>query len=414
MPSPTGHSLLSPSGAHRWLNCTMAPRFEEQFPPSGDTKYTLEGTLAHSICELYASQAFNNRLTKRQFNAALKKLQGSEFYSPEMLDTAQAYTDYLVEKANSYPDKPNVFFEQRVDLTDWIPQGFGSCDCIMIGDDTLHITDYKHGQGVPVEAQGNPQMRLYALGALKMFQPIYGDAIKKVSMGICQPRLYDNPKEDSMTVPELLDWGEQAKIKARMAYDGKGEFCPGEHCKFCRGKYQCPARAAQNTALEDFKDCVTADHAADIMDVEDPQARTVLGLPHVLTNDEIGDLLKRGENLVAWYNDLRDYALQALLKGDSIPGWKVVEGRSNRTINDVDGLIEDLMKAGYDRAVLYETKPLTLTAYEKLVGKAKFTEQFGDRIIKPQGKPTLAEAADPRGPYNSAASDFKDVLGDDV
>lgn len=413
MASPVNHALLSPSSAHRWLACTMAPRFEEQFPPSGDTKYTAEGTLAHSICELYASNAFNpGKYTKRAFNSALKKLQANEMYQPEMLETAQAYVNYLVEKANGYKSKPNVFFEQRVDLADWIPQGFGSCDCIMIGDNTLHITDYKHGQGVPVDAQGNPQMRLYALGALKMFRPIYGDQIKNVSMGICQPRLFETASEDVLPVKDLLDWGEMVKAKAQEAFDGTGTFCPGDHCRFCRGKAQCPARAEQNTALEEFKDCVTPDHAKDVMDVSDPQARKVLGLPRVLTNEEIGDLLKRGENLVAWYNDLKDYALQALLNGDSIPGWKAVEGRSNRTIDDMDGLIDDLMKAGYDRAVLYETKPLTLTAYEKLVGKAKFAEQFGNRIIKPQGKPTLADAADPRSPYSSAAGDFKDVTSD--
>mgnify|MGYP002623385933 CR=1 FL=1 len=409
MPSPTGHSLLSPSGAHRWLVCTMAPRFEEQFPSPGDTKYTAEGILAHSVCELYARQAFYGKMTKRQFNGALKKFQADESYAPEMLETAQAYVNYLTEKANGYSDKPNVFFEQRVDLSDWIPEGFGSCDCIMIGDDTLHITDYKHGVGVPVDAIGNPQMRLYALGALKMFQPIYGDAIKKVSMGICQPRLYDAAKEDSMTVQELLDWGETVKVKARQAYDGTGEFCPGDHCKFCRGKYQCPARAERNTALEDFAGCVTPDKAEG---VTDPQARTVLGLPRMLTNDEIGDLLRRGENLVSWYNDLKEYAQKALLNGEAIAGWKLVEGKSNRVIDDVDGLIDDMLKAGYDRAVLYKTEPLTLTAYEKLVGKAKFAEQFGKRISKPKGKPTLAGADDPRDPWSSAAEDFKGVTAD--
>lgn len=406
MPSPTGHSLLSPSGAHRWLVCTMAPRFEEQFPPSGDTKYTAEGTLAHSVCELYARQAFDGKMTKRQFNAALRKFHADENYSPEMHETAQAYVNYLTEKANGYSDKPNVFFEQRVDLSDWIPEGFGSCDCIMIGDDTLHITDYKHGVGVPVDAKGNPQMRLYALGALKMFRAIYGDAIQKVSMGICQPRLYDTPKEDCMTVQELLDWGEMVKVKARMAFDGTGEFCPGDHCKFCRGKYQCPARAEHNTALEDFAGCVTPDKAGGITDA---QARTVLGLPRMLTNDEIGDLLRRGENLVSWYNDLKDYAQKALLNGEAIAGWKLVEGKSNRVIDDVDKLIEAMQKAGYDRAVLYKTEPLTLTAYEKLVGKAKFAEQFGDMISKPRGKPTLADEDDPRDPWSSAADDFKGV-----
>lgn len=414
MPTSTGHALLSPSGAHRWLVCTAASRFEEQFPASGDTLYTAAGTLAHSICELYARNAFYGGMTKRQFNAELKKFQQEQFegeplYSPEMLETAQAYVSYLTEKANGYSSKPNVFFEQQVSLTDWVPEGFGSCDCIMIGDDTLHITDFKFGVGVPVDAKENPQMRLYALGALKMFRAIYGDSIQKVSMGIVQPRLFDSAREDSLTVQELLDWGETVKVKAKEAYDGKGTFCPGEHCKFCRGKYQCPARAHQNTALEDFKDCVTPDKSNSVTDA---QARTVLGLPRMLTNEEIGDLLVRGENLVTWYNDLKEYAQKALLAGDSIPGWKLVEGKSNRVIDDVDKLIEDMQKAGYDRAVLYKTEPLTLTAYEKLVGKVKFAEAFGGHISKPHGKPTLAGEDDPREPWSSAAEDFKGVAQD--
>lgn len=411
MASPNTHALLSPSSAHRWLVCTAAPRFEEQFPSPGDTQYTAEGTHAHEVCELFARHAFEGKMTKRQFNAALKKLQADERYSPEMLDTAEAYANYLTEKANEYPDRPNVFFEQRVDLSDWIPGGFGKCDSIMIGGDTLHITDYKHGVGVPVDAKENSQMRLYALGALKMFNAVYGASIKRVSMGICQPRLYDTAKEDCLTVQELLDWGETVKVKAQQAYDGQGEFCPGEEtCKFCRAKYQCPARAEQNTALEDFADCVTPDKANG---VTDPQARVVLGMPRILTDAEIGDLLRRGEGLVTWYNDLKEYALQALLNGGSIPGWKAVEGRSNRAIDDVDKLIEEMQEAGYDRAVLYETKPLTLTAYEKLVGKTKFSQMFGSRVVKPKGKPTLAGADDPRDPYSSAADDFKDVVTND-
>ena len=151
MASPTKHALLSPSSAHRWLECTAAPRFEEQFPVPGDTKYTSEGRLAHEICELYARNAFEKTMTKRQFNSRIKEKQKMDGYLPEMLETAQAYVNYLTEKANGYSAKPNVFFEQYVDLSDWIPEGFGSCDCVMIGDDTLHINDYKHGVGIPVQ-----------------------------------------------------------------------------------------------------------------------------------------------------------------------------------------------------------------------------------------------------------------------
>ena len=400
MPSPTAHSLLSPSSSHRWLECTAAPRFEEQFPDSGDTKYTAAGRLAHEFCELFARRTFDG-VSDERYNRYMEKFTADPMYEPEMLETAQAYVHYLMEKANGYKDKPNVFFEQRVELTDWIPEGFGSCDCIMIGDDTLHITDYKHGVGVPVEAKGNPQMRLYALGALKLFLPIYGDAIKNVSMAIVQPRITENVKEDSLPVSELLNWGDMVKVKAKEAFDGNGTFCPGEHCRFCRGKYQCPARAKQNTAFEDFKDYVTPDKATEDTDPN-----------KILTNEEIADLLKRGEGLVAWYNDLKEYTLKAALNGEKFPGFKLVEGKSDRKIKDVDGLIDDLIKAGWKREMLYEQKPLTLTAFEKLVTKSVFTEKFGKWIIKPKGKPTLVDKDDPRNEWNSAESDFKDVTGD--
>ncbi len=254
MPTPIKHALLSASSAHRWLECTAAPRFEEQFP-SGTSEYAEEGTLAHSICELYARQYFTT-VTKRKFNAELKKLQAKERYSDEMLHTAEAYVQYLKEKALGFSSKPYVTQEIKVDFSDYVPEGFGTCDCVMIGGDTLHITDYKHGKGVPVTAVGNPQMRLYALGALKLFKPIYGDSIKNVSMGICQPRLSETASEETLTVEQLYSWGESIKPLANEAFNGPGVFVPGEHCRFCKGKAQCRARAEQNTALEDVKDCV--------------------------------------------------------------------------------------------------------------------------------------------------------------
>ena len=406
MASPSAHSMLSPSSAHRWLKCTAAPRFEQQFP-SETSRYAEEGTLAHEICELYATERFG-RLSKRTFNAALKKLQAREHYDPEMIATAEAYVRYLTEKANAFPALPVTAFEQRVDLTDWIPGGFGSCDCIMVGGDTLHITDYKHGQGVVVDAKGNPQMRLYALGALKLYRPVYGETIRKVSMGICQPRITDTASEDEMTVEELLQWGEYVRAQASKASSGEGaEFCPGEkQCRFCRGKYQCPARAAKNTALEDFKHCVTPDKAEQPTDRE---ARAVLGMPPILSNEEIGDLLKRGAELVSWYGDLKEYALRAILGGESIPGWKAVEGRSDRAFSDQETAFKRLREGGCAEEQLYETKPRSLAAIEKTLGKKRFGEILGDLIIKPRGKPTLADENDKREPFNNAASDFNDI-----
>ena len=407
MPTPTEHALLSASSAHRWLACTAAPRFEEQFP-NGTSDYAEEGSLAHSICELYARKHFTV-MTNRKFNSELKKLQAKPHYSDEMLKTAEKYVDYLREKAMSYPTTPYVTFEVKVDFSDYVPEGFGTCDCVMIGGDTLHITDYKHGKGVEVSAEENPQMRLYALGALKMFAPVFGDSIKKVSMGICQPRITDDESEDGMTVEELREWGEGIKPRAKEAYDGPGTFCPGEHCRFCKGKAQCRARADQNTAFEDFKDFAIEGKAAPELQALSPETRAVIGLPPMLSDAEIGDLLVRAEGLVQWYKDLCEYATQNILNGKEIPGWKVVAGKSNRAFKDVETAFSKVIEAGYDEALLYERKPITLTGVESLLGKAKFETLLKDCVHKPLGKPTLVPLSDKREPYSTAAADFAGV-----
>ena len=407
MPTPTEHALLSASSAHRWLACTAAPRFEEQFP-NGTSDYAEEGSLAHSICELYARKHFTV-MTNRKFNSELKKLQAKPHYSDEMLKTAEKYVDYLREKAMSYPTTPYVTFEVKVDFSDYVPEGFGTCDCVMIGGDTLHITDYKHGKGVEVSAEENPQMLLYALGALKMFAPVFGDSIKKVSMGICQPRITDDESEDGMTVEELREWGESIKPRAKEAYDGPGTFCPGEHCRFCKGRAQCRARADQNTAFEDFKDCAIAGKAAPELQALSPETRAVIGLPPMLSDAEIGELLVRAEGLVQWYKDLCEYATQNILNGKEIPGWKVVAGKSNRAFKDVETAFSKVIEAGYDEALLYERKPITLTGVESLLGKAKFETLLKDCVHKPLGKPTLVPLSDKREPYSTATADFAGV-----
>ncbi len=412
MPTPTEHAFLSASAAHRWLVCTAAPRFEAQFPESTST-YAEEGRLAHSVCEFYARRKLH-LLSDRAFDLRLAEMRQRPYWSDEMLRTAQIYADYLAEKTALFPASPHVALEVRVDLSDYVPEGFGTCDCAMIGGDTLHITDYKHGKGVPVSAINNPQMRLYALGALKAYAPVYGGAIRSVSMGICQPRLTDAVEEDCLTVEDLRAWGERVKPIAREAYDGPGTFRPGEHCRFCRGKAKCRARADQNTALEDFKDCVPAGKAAPGLQNLSPEARTVTGVPPVLSDAEIGELLERSKLLVQWYNDLQAYATEALLAGTEIPGWKVVAGRSNRAFADEDAAMRTLIDAGYDEAMLYDRKPKTLTELEKMLGKKTFADLLGNQVVKPSGKPTLAPASDKRDPYSTATADFSTEGGDTV
>lgn len=397
MPTPEKHALLSASSAARWLHCTAAPRFEEQFPES-TSEYAEEGRLAHAICELKVIKHFTTTIKPRTFTARLNKLKEHPLYQAEMDKTSDLYIDHLTEKAMAYPAMPNVAAEVRVDFADYVPEGFGTCDCIMIGGDTLSITDYKHGKGVPVSAENNPQMRLYALGALKRYKPVYGDRIKKVCMTIDQPRIQDEPSSETITVEDLLVWGESIKPIAQKAFMGLGTFCPGEHCRFCRGKAQCKARAAQNTALEEFKDCMP----------ENGSKPPLFG-QGTLTDEEIGDLLVRGKELVAWYKDLEEYALNALLNGNDIPGWKAVAGRSNRTFTDQDAAIAAVIAAGYDEALVYERKPKTLTEIEKLMGKTEFANKLGGYVVKPLGKPTLAPMTDKREPYNPAAADFAGV-----
>lgn len=409
MSSSNSHALLSPSAASRWLICTPAPRLEADLPDS-TSAYAAEGTLAHSVCELFARKKFTI-IKPSTHSAALRKLKKQELWQDEMLTTAEVYTEHLAERAMAFEARPYMAFEVKVDLTDYVPEAFGTCDCVMIGGEELIITDYKHGKGVPVSPENNPQMMLYALGALKLYRPIYGDAIKTVSMYIDQPRL-NSYGGYTTTVDELLAWGENAvKPKASLAFAGLGDFIPGDHCRFCRAKAQCRARAGAHTALEDFKDCIPAGSVKEGSLV--PQEYAHIGsngseVHPLLTDAEIGDLLARGKSLVDWYNSLESYALNTLLNGGTIPGYKAVEGTSKTTFApDYDTAAAVLINAGYDRATLYKETPETLTALDKLVGgRPKLKELLGDHLYKPAGKPTLAPENDKRPPYSSASADF--------
>lgn len=409
---PEKHALLSASAASRWLTCTAAPRFEEGLPESTST-YAAEGSLAHAIAELKALKKFT-LMTGRTYSTRLNKLKKDPLYDPEMDKTTDLYLEHLTEQAMLYDSTPTVAVEVRVDFSEYVPEGFGTCDCVMIGGDTLSITDYKHGKGVPVAATGNPQMRLYALGALKRYAAVFGDTIKQVRMSIDQPRL-NSYSTDLITVDELLDWGNSIKPIAQKAFSGLGEFVPGEHCRFCRGKAQCRARANANSALEDFKGCVPAatiqpgEFVPQVHSYITPNGNEVHPL---LTDAEVGDLLIRGQHLIQWYKDLEEYATKRLMDGKPIEGWKLVAGRSVRTFTDQDAAIQAVIAAGYDEALVYDRKPKTLSELEKLMGKAEFAEKIGSFVVKPLGKPTLALATDKREAYNPAASDFAGVVSE--
>ena len=384
----SSHALLSPSSAHRWMNCPLAPRLEATLPEK-PSEYAREGTVAHSVCEITAKKKFK-KVKAAEYNRVIKKLKTDASWDDEMLHTAETYVEHLTERAMEFANEPYIAFEVKVDISDYVPEAFGRCDCVMFGGDTLIITDYKHGKGVPVNPDENPQLMLYALGALKLYKPLFGVALKKVAVYIDQPRIgaYDGW---TCTVDELLAWGESVKPKAQMAFMGFGEYHAGDWCRFCRANGICKAQAEQQIgAFDDFSAAVG-----------NPTA--------LLSPSEMGEVLKRGETLVSWYETVREKALESLLNGEKIPGYKVVEGRSTRCWTDQDKALDKLQESGVDRAVIYDSVPKTLAQLEKLLGTARFKELVGEFVTKPQGKPTLALETDSRKEFNSAAADFAGV-----
>lgn len=384
----SSHALLSPSSAHRWMNCPLAPRLEATLPEK-PSEYAREGTVAHSVCEITAKKKFK-KVKAAEYNRVIKKLKTDASWDDEMLHTAETYVEHLTERAMEFANEPYIAFEVKVDISDYVPEAFGRCDCVMFGGDTLIITDYKHGKGVPVNPDENPQLMLYALGALKLYKPLFGVALKKVAVYIDQPRIgaYDGW---TCTVDELLAWGESVKPKAQMAFMGFGEYHAGDWCRFCRANGICKAQAEQQIgAFDDFSAAVG-----------NPTA--------LLSPSEMGEVLKRGETLVSWYETVREKALESLLNGEKIPGYKVVEGRSTRCWTDQDKALDKLQESGVDRAVIYDSVPKTLAQLEKLLGTARFKELVGEFVTKPQGKPTLALETDSRKEFSSAASDFAGV-----
>lgn len=407
MATPSEHAVCSASASERWLHCTAAPRYEEQFPETS-SDYGDEGRLAHSVCELYGRKRFTP-MSRTDYETGLESLKKDPLYSDEMLRTAEFYVDYLNEIAMTFEEKPHVTFEVRVDFSEIVPEGFGTCDCIMIGGNTMRITDYKHGKGVAVSAVHNSQMRLYALGALKAYAAIYGDTITEVYTAIVQPRIHEDVEVERLTVAELKEWGESVKPIAQKAFTGFGAtFEPGDWCKFCRGKAVCRARAELNSAFADFKDCIPA---GKLNDVEQRLAETVGR--QTLSDEEVADLLTKAADLVAWFKDLQDYAQQAILSGRTIPGYKVVAGKSNRVFTDEDKVLSILTrKAHLKTADCYKPRELkTLATIEKMLGKKSFEDLLGHLVSKPLGKPTLVPVSDKRESYDPAVADFAGVAG---
>lgn len=372
------HSILSPSGAHRWMNCTPSARLEQEFEENG-SEAAKEGTAAHALCEHKLKKALHMR-SKRPV---------SDYNSDEMEECSDAYVDFVMEHyqlAKQTCKDPVVLIEQKLDFSCYVPDGFGTGDCILISDDKLHIVDFKYGMGILVEAEENPQMKLYALGALEIYDALYD--IKEVSMTIFQPRR-ENVSTWTISVDELKNWAEkELKPKAQMAYRGEGEYLPGEWCTFCRAAVRCRARAEEKLKL----------------------AQSEFKMPPLLTDTEIEEILSILPDLTKWGNEILAYATEAAVThGKDWRGFKVVEGRSVRKYRDEDQVAEAAKEAGYTD--IYRKSLIPLTEMQKLMGKQKFEEVLGGLVFKPPGKPTLVPVADKRPAINvmNAINEFNEI-----
>jgi len=369
------HALLSASSSHRWLACPPSARLCENYGDTG-SEYAQQGTDAHSLCE--------HKLKLALGMETADPTEGLSFYDEEMEECACGYAEYvlfLVEEAKKTCKDPVVLIEQRLDFSRFVEEGFGTGDCVVIADGTLYIIDYKHGKGVEVSAEANPQMMLYALDALELFDGIYD--IDTVRMAIYQPRR-ENVSVCVMAKDDLLQWAyNDLMAKAKLVYAGEGEFQAGEHCRFCKAKAVCRKRAEYNLELAKY-------------DFE---------MPATLEDGEIAAILAKADELAAWAADVKEFALQQALSGVKYAGFKVVEGRSNRKYTDEDAVADKVKKAGFDP---YEPKLLGITAMEKLLGKKKFAEVLKGLVEKPQGKPALVPESDKRSEMNTAQEDFKE------
>lgn len=372
---PKKHAYLSASSAYRWMRCTRSPDMCSDIKER-DSPYAKEGTDAHSLCEHKVLAALGRD--------SPDPTEDLDCFDREMDECSDEYRNFVMEQAAEAgklcPD-PLVLVEERLDFSRWVPDAFGTGDCVIVADGILTVIDFKYGVGVLVSAEGNPQMRCYALGALDAFGSLYD--IQTVRMCIFQPRR-DNVSISEISVEELLRWAEEELTpKAQLAYNGEGEFTAGDHCIFCVAKAVCRARAEYNLEL----------------------ARYELETPDRLEESEIAGILARIDGLTAWASDIKDYALAQALAGTKYRGFKVVEGRSVRKYTDEAAVAKAVKDAGYDP---YEQKVLGITAMTKLLGKKRFAELLDGLVYKPPGKPVLAPESDKRPEMDNIEDAFSD------
>ena len=375
---PGDHAVLSASSSGRWLSCTPSARLELEFD-NVESEAAREGTAAHALAEHKLKKALKMR----------SRRPNSEYDSDEMEECTDGYVAYVMELVADARQKcsdPIVLIEQRLDFSDWVPDGFGTGDCVLVADGTLHIVDLKYGMGVLVDAEENPQMKLYALGALRLFDALYD--IREVSLTIYQPRR-ENISNWTTTVEELKTWAEDVlRERARLAFNGEGEYVPGSWCTFCRAAIKCRARAEEKLKL----------------------AQKEFRLPPLLSDDEIEAILEIIPDLTKWANEISDYALDAAVNhGRQWKGFKVVEGRSVRKYKDEEAVAEAAREAGFND--IYRQSLIPMTEMERLMGKSRFEEVLGNLIYKPAGKPTLVPVSDRRPAMNvtNAMNEFNEI-----
>lgn len=370
------HAYLSASVSHRWLSCPPSAKLCAEIRDEA-SPYAQQGTDAHELCEYKVLRTLDQDVTD--------PTEHLDFFDTEMDNCTDEYCFYVMEqyeKAKQLCEDPKVLVEQRLDFSKWVPDGFGTGDCLIVADKVLQIIDFKYGLGILVEAENNPQMMCYALGALDVYDGIYD--IETVEMTIFQPRR-DNISTFSMKKEDLLEWAETILAPtAQLAYNGEGDFHAGDHCQFCKVKATCCKRAEYNMELAAY-------------DFE---------LPAKLEESEIAAILPKIDSLVSWANDVKDYALQQALSGVAYNGFKVVEGKSNRKYTDEAAVASVVANHGYDP---YEKKLLGITAMTSLLGKKKFEELLGGLVAKPPGKPALVPESDKRPALNTAKDDFDEI-----
>jgi len=351
------------------MTCTPSARLEENFPDD-ESEFAKEGTFAHAVFE-------HEMLTFLGQDA--EPIEDSYFDTPELRDYVMEAVRFSIDRikeAYKRCSDPRILVEQRLDFSEWVPEGFGTGDLVIVADDLVEVLDLKYGKGIFVGAEGNSQMRLYGLGAYSENSLLYN--IKSVRMTILQPRL-DNYSSEELAIDDLLSWAEdKVRPRAALAWAGEGEFVAGDHCSscFCKARFQCAARSEQALALA-------------------KQSFSMVK-PELLTIEQVAMVLERGETVSKWVSDVQSYALKQAEKGTRVPGYKLVEGRSNRRYSSQDLVAERLRKHGFEEAAIYERSLLGLTAMSAALGKKQFDSLLGDLIEKPTGKPVLVPVADKR------------------